>query len=90
MSRKPLAGAGQLRARRAPVEQFRAESSFERRDPAADRRVIESQPFGGGDELAGPRDGEEDPDIVPIHDCQALAHFRTAVARTRILLCAKA
>jgi hypothetical protein len=87
---KALAGAGQLRARRAPVEQFRAERGLERRDPAADRRVIESQSFGGGDELAGPRDGEEDPDIVPIHDCQTLAHFRTAVARTPTLLCAKA
>ena len=48
-----LAGAGQLRAGRAPIEQFRAERRLERRDAAADRRVVELQPLGGGDELPG-------------------------------------
>ena len=84
-----LAGAGQLCARRAPVEEFRAEGCLERRDAAAHRGVIEPQPLGGGDELPGPGDGEENPDVVPVHDVEALAHFRTAVARTPPLLCAK-
>ena len=62
-----LAGAGQLRAGRAPVEQFRAERGLQRRDPAADGRMVEPQALGGGDELPGARDGEEDPDVVPVH-----------------------
>jgi hypothetical protein len=62
-----LAGAGQLRTRRAPVEEFCAERRLERRDPAADRRVIELEALGRGHKLPGAGDREEDPDIVPIH-----------------------
>ncbi len=64
---EPLAGAGELRPCRAPVEQFRANRFFERRDAAAHRRVVELESFGGGDELAAPRDSEENPDVIPIH-----------------------
>ena len=62
-----LARAGQPGARRPPVEQARPERRLERRDAAADGGVVEPQPFGGADELAGAGDGEEDPDIVPVH-----------------------
>ena len=62
-----LAGAGELRAGRAPVEEFCAERRLERRDPAADGRVIELEALGRGDELPGAGDGEEDPDVVPVH-----------------------
>jgi len=48
--------------------------------------VVELQPPRRGDELAGARDGEEDADIVPIHQ-PSLAQFRTADARKRRLLC---
>jgi hypothetical protein len=64
---EPLAGAGELRAGRAPIEQLGAELTLQRRDAAADRRVVELEPLGGGDELPGARDGEEDPHVVPIH-----------------------
>ena len=62
---EPLARAGELRARRAPVEQLGADRLFERRDAAADRRMVELEPLGGGDELPAARDGEEDADVVP-------------------------
>ena len=62
-----LAGAGELRACRAPVEEFCAERGLERGDPAADGRVIELEALGRGDELPGAGDGEKDPDVVPIH-----------------------
>ena len=64
-----LAGAGELRACRAPVEQLGADRFLERRDAAADRRVVELEPLGGGDELPAAGDSEEDADIVPIQGC---------------------
>jgi hypothetical protein len=64
---EPFARASELRARRAPVEQLGADRFFERRDAAADRRMVELQPFGGGDELPAARDREEDPDVIPVH-----------------------
>ena len=42
-------------------------AASERGDAAADRRVVELEPLGGGDELPGARDSEEDPDVVPVH-----------------------
>ncbi len=63
-----LARAGELRARRAPVEQLGADRFFKRRDAAADRRVVELEPLGGGDELPAARDCEENPDVIPIHE----------------------
>ena len=83
-----LARAGELRAGRAPVEQLGADRLFERRDAAADRRMIELEPLRGGDELPAAGDGEEDADVVPIHQ-RYLAYFRTADARSLKLLCAK-
>ena len=64
-----------LRAGGAPVEQLRAERGLQRRDAAADGRVVEPQPLGRGDELSGARDGEKDPDVVPVHGSRCLAHF---------------
>jgi hypothetical protein len=29
--------------------------------------VVELEPFGGGDELSAARDGEENADVIPIH-----------------------
>ena len=66
-SDEPLASAGQLRAGRTPIEELGAERNLERRDAAADRRVVELEPLGGGDELPPARDGKEDPDVVPVH-----------------------
>ena len=62
-----LARAGELRARRATVEQLRADRGLQRRDATADRRMVELEPLGGGDELPAPRDCEEDADVIPIH-----------------------
>ena len=81
-----LAGAGQLRAGRAPVEQFRAERGLQRRDAAADGRMIELQPLGGGDELPGARDREEDPDVVPVHAARfsTFSHSRCAISEIAV------
>jgi hypothetical protein len=62
-----LARACELGPRGAPVEQLGADRGLERRDAAADRRVVELEPFGGGDELSAARDGEENADVIPIH-----------------------
>ena len=56
---EPLARAGELRARRAPVEQFGADCFFERSNATADRRVVKLEPFGGSDKLAATRDSEK-------------------------------
>ena len=85
---EPLAGAGELRARGAPVEQLGADRGLERRDAAADRRMVELEPLGGGDELPAAGDSEKDADVIPVHG-KRLAHFRTADARSLKLLCAK-
>ena len=63
-----VARRGQRRARRAPLEQLRAERRFERRDAAADGGVVEPQALRRSDELPGAGDGEKDPDVVPVHD----------------------
>src|SRR6202451_2842494 len=60
-----LARAGELGARRAPVEQLGADRFFERRDAAADRRMVELEPLGGGDELPATSDSEEDGGVIP-------------------------
>ncbi len=46
---------------------FRAERGLEGSNAAADGRMIEFQPLGGGDELPGARDREEDSHVVPVH-----------------------
>src|ERR1700677_5362265 len=83
-----LARAGEFSPGGAPVEQLGADRFFERRYATADRRMVELEPLGGGDELPTARDGEEDADVIPIHE-RRLAHFRTADARSLELLCAK-
>src|SRR5208337_3111108 len=45
---------------------------FERRDAAADGRVIEPQPLRGGDELPRAGDREKHPDVVPVHETRDL------------------
>ena len=62
-ARETLAGDGEVRAGGAAVEQFGAERGLQRRDAAAHRRMVEPQPLGGGDELPGAGDGEEDPTL---------------------------
>ena len=64
---EPLARASELRAGRASVEQLGADRGLQRRDAAADRRMVELEPLGGGDELPAAGDSEEDADVVPIH-----------------------
>ena len=64
---EPFAGAGKLGARRPPVEQLGADRCLQRRDAAADRRVVELEPLGGGDELPAAGDSEENADVIPIH-----------------------
>ena len=85
---KPLAGAGQPRARRAAVEQLRAERGLQRRHAPARRRVIEMQPARARHELPGAGDGEEDAHIVPVHarllDREAGIQWAATTQRSRV------
>ena len=71
---EPLARAGELRPGRAAVEQLRADRRLERRDPAADRCMVELEPLGGGDELAAARDREKDANVVPVQRSRSPIH----------------
>src|SRR4029077_6282645 len=78
---EPLARASELSPGCAPVEQLGANRFFQRCDAAADRRVIELEPFGGGDELAAACDSEKDADVIPIHEGASPCEQRPASRR---------
>ena len=69
-----LAGRRQLAAGGQPAKEFRAQRLLERCDAARDGGVVELQPLGGAEDLAGARHGKEDADVIPVHgDPQAIS-----------------
>lgn len=86
--KEDLAFGRQFAAVGTPDEELRFQLFLERGNPPAERRVIDAEPFRGGENLARPRDSQKYPDVVPVH-ANAFMDFnlRTTVPEIRKLNC---